>query len=260
MARIRGFEELVKTTIEELRLVQPDLDTKPGAVPRDILDVFMARLAEAYTQISTTSRLQSIFAVSGNDLNNLASNYNLTRNSATTAFGVALLTTGSLEADIPVSIGDTVTAVNGVSFTATGSYVMRSSNKNVYTATASRYRNNLEMAGITDDYAMSIPVEASVTGTIGNISQYTLRRTNIAGIDNVTNIESFSGGVDQESDEAFRTRIVLSLAGNNVGTKDGLESLMRANSNVVDVYVAVPGDPLLERDGTISGFDNNGGS
>jgi len=258
MARIRGFEELVKTVIEELRLTQPDLDTKPGSITRDILDVFMARLAETYTQISTTSRLQSIFAVSGEDLNNLASNFNLTRRSATTATGTALLTTNSLEADIPIAIGDSVTSVNGVVFEVTSNFLMRSANKNVYSATVSRFRSDLDIAGINDTYGIEVTVEASTTGTNGNISQYTLRRTDITGIDNVTNVETFSGGTDIESDEEFRRRIVLSLAGNNVGTKDGLESLMLSNSNVIDVYVAVSGDPLLSRDGTIAGVDNTG--
>ena len=260
MARIRGFEELVRNILEDLRQTEPDLDTKPGTVPRDLIDVFMGRLSESYETISRTSRLQSIVSVSGSELDGLASNYGIIRQGATTSSGIALLTTNSLDFDIPISIGRSVTAVNGVSFNITSSYTMREANKNVYEATATRYRTNLQLVGINDLYAIEVPVEAATAGTSGNISQYSLRRTDVDSIDNVTNVEAFTGASNQEADDQLRQRIVLTLSGNNVGTKDGLESIMLSNTNVVDVYVAVPGDPALQRDGTISGVDSSGGA
>ena len=49
MASFRSFSEIVSSMVERLRLTQPDLDTKPGTVSRDLfVDVQADQLSQLY--------------------------------------------------------------------------------------------------------------------------------------------------------------------------------------------------------------------
>ncbi|KKK68402.1 hypothetical protein LCGC14_2944390, partial [marine sediment metagenome] len=80
MAIFRSYNDLVISFIEYLRLVQPELDTKPGTVSRDLfIDAPSQQLAEVYTQLRNISNLQSLFSSGGTDLSRLASNFGVSR-------------------------------------------------------------------------------------------------------------------------------------------------------------------------------------
>ena len=101
-------------------------------------------------------------------------------------------------------------------------------------------------------------VEALTTGTSGNIGIYSLLSHSITGISNVTNLQTFSGGSDAESDGTFRSRILSVFAGSNTGTALGYTTAVDAISGVEDSMIVVPGDPLLIRDGTQVAEDSDG--
>ena len=62
MARIKSFNELVASMIERLRLTQPNLDTKPGTVARDLfVDLQADELQKVYNLMSIISEKQSFF-------------------------------------------------------------------------------------------------------------------------------------------------------------------------------------------------------
>ena len=251
MTIFRSVNEIILSFIDYLRLVQPNLDTKPGTVARDLfVDAPSDQIASLYTELKNISSLQSFYSTSGSDLSKLASNFGVSRISGTVSTGVAVFTTNRLDNDIPINAGSTVTARNGITFKTTISVIMKSTSSNVYKATATRLRDSLELAGITDEYAVEIPVESLSVGRSGNIGRYSLISQNVAGISNITNLETFSGGNGSESDTEFRTRILSVFAGSNTGTSLGYETTIKLNPNVKDVKVVVPGDPLLIRDGT----------
>jgi hypothetical protein len=242
-----------------MRLVQPDLDTKPGTVSRDLfIDAQAEQLANFYNELRNVSSLQSFFSANGNDLARLGSNFGVSRITGANAGGVAVFTTNNLDVDILISSGTVVTARNGVTFNTLTPSIMRASSANVYKATATRLRNDLNLASITDEFAIEISVEATTPGVGGNIGRFSLISQNVPGISNITNLEAFSGGTNAESDSEFRTRILSVFAGSNTGTALGYETTVKTLPSVEDVFIAVPGDPLLTRDGTTVVEDSSG--
>jgi len=151
-----------------------------------------------------------------------------------------------------------ITARNGITFKTTSTAIMRSSSSNVHKATATRLRSDLNLASITDEFAIEVPVEAVTSGTGGNIGRFSLISQNVSGVSNITNLSSFTGGTNAETDSEFRTRILSVFAGSNTGTVLGYETAIKNNSSVEDVVTVVPGDPLLTRDGTDVTTDSGG--
>lgn len=259
MAIFRSFNDLVISFIEYLRLVQPELDTKPGTVARDLfVDSPAQQLAELYSQLQNISSLQSLFSTSGRDLGRLASNFGVSRKTGTSATGVAIFTTNNLDIDILIPTASVVVANNGVNFQTTSGVLLSAANANVYRATATRLRTELDLASITDEFAVEVPVEALTTGTSGNIGLYSISTHNVSGISSVTNLQTFSGGTNAESDDQFRTRILSVFAGSNTGTALGYTTAVNAVAGIQDSIIVVPGDPLLIRDGTQVSTDSNG--
>lgn len=71
----------------------------------------------------------------------------------------------------------------------------------------------------------TVPVVASTAGAAGNalIGTVTVIVGSISGIDTVTNLAVFAGGVDQEEDSPFRARFVLWVQSLSKGTKAAIE-------------------------------------
>jgi len=251
MTTFRTLNDIILSYIEYLRLIQNELDTKPGTVARDVfIDAPSVQISDLYDQLRNISSLQSLFSTSGSDLVRLGSNYGLQKLQGSPARGISVFTTNNLDLDIPISSGTVVTARNGVTFKTTTNSIISSSSSNVYRATAVRLRGDLDLAGITDIFAIEVNCEALVSGISGNIGRFSLISQNVPGISNITNLQAFSGGTGLESDSEFRARVLSVFAGSNTGTALGYESVIISNTNVKDVVVIVPGDPLLIRDGT----------
>jgi uncharacterized phage protein gp47/JayE len=253
MVVIRSINELIQATLDYFQLAQPDLSMNPGSVGRDLFcDGPNSQLALLYDQLSNVSQQQSLRLVVGTDLDNLAKNFGLVRKQATPSSGTALLTFASITATININAGSVVTANNGFSFSISTGISVAPSSINFYASVAAKFAAQLAQAGITDPYAVEVTVSATTAGSAGNIGAYTLDATTIPGVSNVTNVNPFSGGTDQENDAAFRNRILSSFSGSSVGTSLGYLNTALATTGVTDAYVAGPGDPLMTRDGTIS--------
>jgi len=251
MVRIRSANEIILALIDFYRVAQPQLDTKPGTVSRDLLvDGFSTQLSRLYEELSRVATVQSLRLAIGSDLDRLASNFGATRKRGSKSSGPVLLTFSSLEADIAVNKGDTVSARNGASFIISNGVVVNSVFSNAYRAIASQHRSDLDLLGITDEFAVEVLVEATSTGTQGNISKFSLNTTEIAGVSNVTNVSAFGGGSSAEDDSGFRSRVLAIFSGANTGTELGYRNAVLEDPAVIDAVVIVPGDPLMTRDGT----------
>ena len=251
MVTIRDTNTLVQTALEFLRAARPQLDTKPGTVARDLLiDGPVTQLARAYEELARNSSAQSLRLTLGIDLDRLASNFGAVRRQGSKATGVALFTFNQIEADIPINRGDIVTANNGASFVVSNSLTISVTNINTYRATASKYRADLDTANISDQYAVEVNVEASVVGTIGNVSKYALSTVSTSGVSNVTNAQAFGGGSQAEDDATFRNRVLAIFSGANTGTSLGYSTAVLSDPSVIDSIVVGPGDDLMTRDGT----------
>jgi hypothetical protein len=251
MVRVRTANDIVLSILDFYRTAIPNLDLKPGQVARDILvDGPAVQLARLYEELLRVQDSQSLFMSLGSELNAIASNYGATRKQGSRASGVALLTFNEIESDIPINKGSVVVASNGASFTVNTSLTVGVANKNTYRATAQKYRGALDFVGIDDQYAVEVSVNATSTGSGGNISRYSLTSTTIAGVSRVTNPASFAGGSPAETDSAFKRRVLGIFSGANTGTETGYRNVVMSDPDVVDAIVVGPGDPLMTRDGT----------
>jgi hypothetical protein len=259
MAIILSTSQITNRFLDFYKIAQPNLDTKPGTVARDLLiDSISIRIAETYNELLRVSNSQSITNSVGEDLDNLGGNFNVPRASAGAASGTALLTFNSIGADITVASGALVYARNGVSFRIISGVVISAANEAQYKALATTYRDDLDFVGITDNYAIEVVVEAVSAGIQGNISKYGLVSVSIPGISNVTNVSPFIGGSPVQNDASYSRQILSVFSGSNTGTELGYENLVLENSSVLDAIVVVPGDPLMTRDGSIQETNENG--
>lgn len=251
MVTVRSANEIIQNLRDYFRLAQPNLDTKPGTVARDLfIEAPASQLALLYDEIAGVSSQQSFRLVVGSDLDKLAKNYGLVRKQSTPATGTALLTFAAIVAPININAGDRVIANNGVSYSITSGISVVPANANFYRSVASKFRDQLDTAGISDEFAVQVSVISVSAGSTGNIGTYSLNKTSIPGVSNVTNTATFSGGTDQESDTSFRNRILAAFNGASVGTQLGYLNTAKSTTGVIDVYVVEPGDVLMTRDGT----------
>lgn len=252
MVTIRNVNEIILNLIDFYRVTVPDLDTKPGTVARDLfIDAPASQISIIYDELSSVSNKQSLRLVVGSDLDKLAKNFGVVRKQSTTSTGVALLTFKSLTSPINIDKGSTVIASNGFAYAVVNGVSVSSVAANFYRSVASKFSDQLAFAGITDEFAVEVTVTATSPGSSGNIGTYSLSRTSIPGISNVTNINPFVGGTDQESDASFRNRILSAFSGSSVGTALGYLNVAIGTTGVSDAYVVQPGDVLMTRDGTV---------
>jgi uncharacterized phage protein gp47/JayE len=136
-----------------LRLVQPDLDTKPGTVARDLfVDAQASELAKLYSELRNISNLQSLSSAVGTDLDRLAKNFGLVRGTGSPASGTVYFTTNDLTSDIFIPSNTLVGSQSGTQFATQIDSAMEASKSNVYSSNALRIRAELDLAGITDQY------------------------------------------------------------------------------------------------------------
>lgn len=253
MVTIRNANDIILSLLDFFRLAQPDADTKPGTVIRDLfIDAPSSQISILYDELSGISDKQSFRLVTGSDLDKLAKNFGLTRKQSTPSTGVALMTFSSIPATININQGDLVTATNGLTFSVTVGVSVTPNATNFYRSVATKFSNQLAFVGITDQYAVEVTVTASSPGSQGNIGPYALNTASTSGVSNVTNILSFQGGTDQETDAAFRNRVLSAFSGASVGTTLGYLNTALSTTGTLDAAVIGPGNPLMTRDGTIT--------
>jgi uncharacterized phage protein gp47/JayE len=251
VAIFRSFSEIVNSMRERLRLTQPNLDTKTGTVSRDVfIDIQADQLERLHSSMLLVSEKQSPEVATGKDLDRWANNFGISRTSGSPANGIVVFTTNQITSDMPIPSGTLVTSRNGLSYRTIGSFIMSVAEKNRFSANASRLRSALDLAGISDSFAIEIPVQAGNSGTTGNISSFQVIENNLEDSLKVTNLTSFNGGANTESDAAFRSRVFAVFSGSNTGTAFGYRNAALSISGVNDAIVIEPGNTLMLRDGT----------
>lgn len=259
MVAFRSLEEISLNMLDFLRVVQPDLDTKPGQVARDLfVDAPATEISKLYIELRNIANLQAISSATGNELNLLARNFGLVRGSGSPASGVVVFTTNTLDTDIFIAAGTQVSARNGVVYSTISDASFEASKVNVYRGNGIRLRSDLDLAGIDDEFALEVAVEASTFGSAANIGKFGIISQSVPGVSAVTNVQSFTGGSNVEGDDAFRARVLGVFAGSNTGTALGYANAILTDPSIVDVITVEPGDPLMTRDGTDVQINDDG--
>ena len=251
MTKFKTFSQIVRSMRDNLKLSQPNLDTKPGSVSRDLfIDIPADEIESLYRAMSAISEKQNPQTAVGSDLDKWARNFGITRRSPSPANGLVIFSTNTINSDLPIPSGTLVSAKNGVNYRTIGNYIFSVSDKSRYAATATKLRSSLQIAGITDQYAIEVPVSCISAGKAGNIASLQVNRNDLSDPLRVTNLVSFSGGSNQESDASFRARIFSVFSGANTGTASGYINAALSVSGVLDAIVVQPGNTLMLRDGT----------
>ncbi len=260
MALYKNLQQITNDILSRIRVLRPELDTKPGTVTRDIMDPVAEQMALQYRDMRTVSSLQSLLFNTGSDLDNYLSNYGLVRTTTRFSTGTVYLTKSILNQNERVEIGGgeiIETRGGGVQYQVVGSYVMDGINASIHRATALQIQDHLDALGITDEYAIAVRVQAKVAGEEGNKGIYAIRQQSIQGINDCLNIIATTNGMSEESDEDFRKRGILIWLGNDIGSESGYQKTVLNHTSVVDVLVTGPGSIYMTRDGTVVDSSGN---
>ncbi len=259
MAKIRSTSEIIRDFLDFYRVAQPALDVKPGSSARDVLvDGPSTQLGVCYDELSKLKTNLSPVTSYGQNFENWAKNFGITKPTGKKATGFALLLFNNIETDIALRAGDLVYAKNGSSFIIKNSLVLTSTKESYYKSIVNKYKSDLDTLGFTEIYGIEVLVEATATGTQGNISRFSLKSTNITGINSITNVSPFSNGSSAASDASFKNYFMASFNGSVSGTSVGYTNKVKENSAVIDVVSVESGDDLMTRDGTIVSVAENG--
>lgn len=259
MATIRTFSQISQSMEDGIRLRQPSLDTKPGTVARDIfIDNPADQIAVVYNDMQLIQKTQSLLNSTGQILDKYGSNYGIIRDPGKTASGTAILTFNNLLNNINITSGTTITAKTGIVFRITSNIIISAATKGIYSSYASSIAAQLHIAGISDQYAVQVPIQCLNVGSNGNVPVYSLIKTSIAGITNVTNISPTSGGTNKQSDPTYKNQIIAGLSGSAAGTARGYQNALLLVSGIQSSYIASAGNPILTRDGTVTQRNSDG--
>ena len=175
----------------------------------------------------------------------LANNYSKSRKQATYATGIV-----NFWRQTPVSADEETNSI------PVGTVVASASTGIQYKTTQEIFFSNAypDVSFGTDGYMLDVPVQCVVTGSIGNtvIGDITVCISVVTGFPNVTNKTEFANGTDTELDLDFSARMQNEISGCNVGTVNGIKSVVLQKTNATSLSVITAGDILMapsRRDG-----------
>ena len=148
----------------------------------------------------------------GADLDSWMADYSLYRLPATVATGTATFSRFSAGVTALIPVGCIVRTADGIQFAVTAQ-----------TENAAWNGNNGYILA-QNIGAIDLPIQAISAGSGSNVqpSTITIIASPVAGIDSVVNQQSLSGGIDAESDAAFRQRFILYINSRSLGTKEAI--------------------------------------
>ncbi len=251
------FSQIVQAMITFLQGSRPDIATQTGSVVNDVVISTVANQLSAengtdpsvYSQLQYIQDLQAFVTNAATilpaDLDAIANNYGMTRLPGTQATGILTLRIRNYTTSSPIVIvpsGTTVSTLStssapAVSFSTTATITFSPSLAPAY------YNPN------SGFYEQTVGIMCQTIGIVGNVGANTITSLlgSGLGIDAITNTTSTSGGTDIEDNVTFAARIQIKLEGNNVGTPNGIISLVETNPNVIQARLVGPDDPAMQR-------------
>lgn len=194
--------DIVSNMIAALQVSIPNLDTSIGTPLRNILDSASEQIAEAYTDGYLINYQYDIDSKAGGDLDDFCSLFGITRIPAQRATGVVTFTRPS-----------DATTLQTVVTIPPGTQEIAMTNPIVYAQTT------VGAVIASGETSTDVPVQSVAAGSAGNIPAGLLNTiaSALTGVTSCVNADALTGGQDQESDDALRTRfkqtVFRSLAG-----------------------------------------------
>jgi uncharacterized phage protein gp47/JayE len=196
---LRNFSTLVEQTAAAVQGSATQLlDFTTGSVLRAILEANASLALWLQWLILLALQTTRLATSSGSDIDSFGADFGMARLAAIAAQGSVTFSryTPTMAALIPTGTGVT-TSDNTTQFT-----VGTDTSNAAWSPSQNGYLLGLGVASVT------IPVTASVAGSAGNVIANTISliTTALPGIDTATNTLSLTGGLDAETDAAFRLR------------------------------------------------------
>jgi len=253
MSPLPSFSQLVQQMLSFLQISRPDINTNSGTVVNDVVVSTVANQLSAqngtdvsvYSSLQYTQNLQAFVTnaatILPTDMDAIANNYGMVRNPAVQATGFITLRIRSYTTSSPIITVPSGTTVSTLSTSAAPavSFATRATVTFIPSNAPSYYNP------VSGFYEQTVRIVAQTAGSLGNVGANTI--TSLVGpglgIDAVTNQAVTSGGTNTESNVQFAARIQIKLEGNNVGTPNGVISLMETNPNVIQALIVGPNDP-----------------
>jgi uncharacterized phage protein gp47/JayE len=227
-----------------------NVDTRIGTVLRDaIIAPISSAILDVYNYVDSLFSKNDISKASGADLDAIAETYGITRRPGSKALGlVRFYARPQNNTSIVIPAGTIV-------------YGYDQDNKRInfqtlYTGTisqSSKQEDDINNPFYGYKYFETM-VEAVDIGSVGNVIKGFINYTDFAAVDGVTNINDFTNGQDEESDDQLRERITRFLY-SNYGTIKGYEYFAFDETNAYDVAVITPNDSIFARKDRIGAVD-----
>lgn len=244
MAELKTIQSILADLKTFLRAFNRSLDTGDNSLAKDLLLTPYSLAGKVVLdQVETFKNLHILDTLSGEDLDNEASNYKLERNTgiaSTVTLTFYTTTTPTANITIPAATkvqtaGTTLVSPLAFSTTADVTFLL-SDAASYYSYDRSRYE---------------FPVAATcdTTGILGNVGLgYIIKSVSpVTGISGVTNLVSAIGGEDQEIDDDLRERIRQVATGRDLNVVRGANAALRSYG-FSDAYAVRAEDEEVERD------------
>ena len=263
------WHSVISKSIKEFN---PEIDTSLGtivgdtvilplAIVREILDKTKDFVHSIYSLegivslLEDDARLEDVAMALGmttsevrntlrNVLDNIASDYGLTRLTATAASGVVYyipMNPGEGTGTFTVDVNERVKSIFGLYYAPETTVVFDIQNESDW---SKYYIPEL------DTYGFPVTVRCEQSGSIGNIGpfqiDYDFGYYLSKNFDRAVNLTPILGGTDEETDQQLVERIKSKWKGVNLSTTSGLKQLL-TQYGIEDVYIAGPGDLFMER-------------
>lgn len=228
-----------------------NIDIRQGTVFKDIVvDAPAQEFALVDADIATTSEMQApivyVGQIPSSSIDDFGQNFDVPRLGQSYSQGFEdFIATSQPIGNITINAGISI----AVPSTATSPAI-----NFVTTQTVTLNVNNLSQYQFVDTdgntkWKITVSIIAVSAGANGDVGAFTITQLNqpIAGITSIRNPISTFGGSNVETDQHYASRLQQKLSGNNVGTVNGITSLLSTNTFVDGLDVVTPPNPILTR-------------
>lgn len=213
----KGFKTLVEEIATATQATASGLvDFTVGSILRASAEAFSQVVLWLQAQLLTVLAMLRASTSTGSDLDSFVEDFGVARLDAVCA-------SGNLVFSRYTATSQGVAPVGAIVSTGDGSQqytIVADSSNTYYSASEDAY---IAPAGTS---SITIPGEASTSGTDGDADAGTITlivSSTITGFDTVTNSAAFTGGVDEETDAALRTRFIAYMGSFRTSNKASIE-------------------------------------
>lgn len=216
------------------------LDFTAGSVLRALLEANASLALWLQWLILLTLQTTRLATSSGADADSFGADFGFTRLSAVQAQGNVTFSRFSIGLTALIPTGTVVTTADGTTQFA----VVSDTTNSAWSDTQSGYSLGSGVASVT------VPVAATVAGAAGNVLPGTIAliASALPAVDTVTNANGFTGGLDAETDTAFRQRFQSFIDSRTratmqavmyaaYSTKQGISCTVRENADIDGNYL-----------------------